>query len=571
MKIRFLGFVVITFMACCSLSAFAQVRLVQNGKSSSRIVLAPDSRLNRTAANILQRFIKEASTCKLPVLVNVTPRQNDIVLGGTTGATVKDDGFSFSTKGKVVRIAGKENGVVYGAVALLEKYFKIDYWGDHEYSLPITKNIQLPVVSFVENPAFTYRQLQSYALGDSIYKWWYRLEEPNEMFASTYWVHTSDRLLPVSQYGKSHPEYFAFYDGKRHTEDITQLCLTNKEVLNIVVHHIDSIFKKNPTMNTIAFSQNDNFSYCRCDKCAAVDKEEGSTSGTLIRFVNAIAAKFPDKKIVTLAYQYTRKPPLMVKPASNVGIMLCDIECTREVPLTESKSGQDFIVALKDWGKITKNIFLWDYGINFAHYMFPFPNFQVLQDNIQLFKNNNVTMHFSEIESDRGGDFAELRAYIVAKLMWNDQLNVDSLMHHFLYGYYGKAAPYIKDYIELMKGALLGSGKELGIFESPMNHLDGMFRPALMKRYNELFNKAELAAAYNTMYLKRVQRSRLPLQYMTLEIARKEGFKDYNSINETLKLFEQRTKEFCVTTLREVHYTPAQYCSSYREELEKHR
>lgn len=47
-------------------------------------------------------------------------------------------------------------------------------------------------------------------------------------------------------------------------------------------------------------------------------------------------------------------------------------------------------------------------------------------------------MHFSQIAGSRGGDFAELRAYLVSKLMWNPEVNVDSLMQHFLHGYYGK-------------------------------------------------------------------------------------------------------------------------------------
>ena len=62
------------------------------------------------------------------------------------------------------------------------------------------------MINKVENPAFRYRQTQCYAIRtDSIYKWWNRLEEPNEVFAAGYWVHTFDKLLPSSVYGKEHP------------------------------------------------------------------------------------------------------------------------------------------------------------------------------------------------------------------------------------------------------------------------------------------------------------------------------------------------------------------------------
>ena len=83
-------------------------------------------------------------------------------------------------------------------------------------------------------------------------------------------------------------------------------------------------------------------------------------------------------------------------------------------------------------------------------------------------------MHFSQIASSRGGDFAEMRTYMVSKLMWNPDLDCDSLMHAFMNGYYGKAAPYIYQYEKKLEGALLASGKDLWIYDSPVTHKDGM-------------------------------------------------------------------------------------------------
>ena len=76
-------------------------------------------------------------------------------------------------------------------------------------------------------------------------------------------------------------------------------------------------------------SQNDNTSYCQCDACKKVIAEEGSPSGPIIRFVNEVAKRFPDKIISTLAYQYSRQAPKITKPADNVQIMLCTIELNR--------------------------------------------------------------------------------------------------------------------------------------------------------------------------------------------------------------------------------------------------
>ena len=547
--------------------SLSQTMLVTNGNTSSRIILKENNQISWTAANLLQTFIQKVTSCKLPVVVSQTPRKGDILIGGQSSAEVTEDGFSISTQDGILKISGKENGVVYGVVTLLEQYWGIDYWGENEYSLTPSKTVNLPFINKVENPGFRYRQTQCYAIHtDSIYKWWNRLEEPNEVFAAGYWVHTFDKLLPSSIYGKEHPEYYSYFKGKRHPGKASQWCLSNPEVFEIVAQRVDSIFKANPDKHIMSVSQNDgNYTNCTCDACKAIDDYEGALSGSIITFLNKLAARFPDKEFSTLAYLYTMNPPKRVKPLPNVNIMLCDIDCDREVTLTENASGKEFVKAMEGWSKITNNIFVWDYGINFDNYLAPFPNFHILQDNIRLFKKNHATMHFSQIAGSRGGDFAELRAYLVSKLMWNPEVNVDSLMQHFLHGYYGEAAPYLYQYIKIMEGALIGSGQRLWIYDSPVSHKYGMLKPALMRRYNHLFDLAEKAVAADPDFLKRVQRARLPIQYSELEIARTETEKDLVDINKKLDLFEERVKEFQVPTLNERSNSPVDYCKLYRK------
>lgn len=562
-KLLLIGFV----LTLCG-ETNAQIKLTDKGRSKSRIVLTEGHAVDRTAATLLQTFVQRISNCTLPIVDHTTPRRGDVVIGGEVTPDLKGDGFSLSTHKGILTIAGKDNGTVYGVVTLLERYLGVDYWGENEYRLKATPTIVLPeTIQLVDNPAFRYRQTQFYGMAnDSIYKWWNRLEEPKEVFAAGYWVHTFDKLLPSAVYGESHPEYYSYFKGKRHPGKASQWCLTNPEVFDIVVQRLDSIFKANPDQKLICVSQNDgNYTNCTCPDCKKLDDEEGALSGSLIHFINRLAARFPDKEIATLAYLYTMNPPKHVKPLPNVVIMLCDIDCNREVSLTENASGQEFTKALEGWAKLTNNIFVWDYGINFDNYLSPFPNFHILQDNIRLFKKNHVTMHFSQIASNRGGDFAELRTYLVSKLMWNPEADVDSLTHHFLNGYYGQAGPYLYRYIKMMEGALMGSGQRLWIYDSPVSHKQGMLKPVLMRRYNRLFDEAEKAVAHDPQFLARLQRTRLPLQYSELEIARTEPTMDVDDITRKLNLFEERVKQFKVPTLNERSNSPVDYCRLYRE------
>ena len=188
-----------------------------------------------------------------------------------------------------------------------------------------------------------------------------------------------------------------------------------------------------------------------------------------------------------------------------------------------------------------------------------------MQKNIRLYKENDVTMHFSQVNGSKGGDFSELRAYMLSKLMWDPYQDVDSLMTTFLNGYYGKAGAYINNYLKMLEGALLSSGKELWIYDSAITHKDGMLNPQLIKTYNELFDKAEAAVADDPEKLRRVRLSRLSIMFSELEIARTYNNMDINEITAKLNLFEERTEAEKVPAINERRNTPEEYCNLYRE------
>jgi hypothetical protein len=559
---------------CCPAKVEAQTTLVENGKAKGRIVVAASNKADNTAAAVLQDFVQRISGCRLAIVHNERPQKGDVAIGNeghdkvVAAKQLTEDGFSLTNRNGVVQIvSGGGKGTVYGVITLLERFMGVNYWGENECSFAKAQTIVLPEFDIAENPGFRYRQSQNYAMAtDTLYKLWMRLELPNEVFAGGYWVHTFNRIIPAQKYGAAHPEYYSFYNGERHPGAAGQWCLSNPDVLEICAAQLDSIFKANPDKHIISVSQNDgNFTNCQCDKCKAIDDYEGALSGSLIHFLNKLADRFPDKEISTLAYLYTMKPPLHVKPRANINIMLCSIDSDREVSLTENASGQEFMRALEGWSRLTDNIFVWDYGINFDNYLVPFPNFHILGENIRIFKAHHATMHFSQIASIRGGDFAEMRTWLVAKLMWNPQADTDSLMQVFLNGYYGEAAPYLYRYIKMMEGALLGSGQRLWIYDSPVTHKHGMLKPELMRRYNALFDKAEAATANDSVRLARVQRSRLPLQYSALDIARTERKMDAADITRQLELFEQRVKLFQVASINERNNPPLEYSKLYRK------
>ena len=553
-----------------SADAFGGTFIVKNGKPVGRI-LAADTKAEQDAAVLLQDFVTKLTGAEAQILpLSSKPKAGDVVIcGQVDGSGLTEDAFRVeSSEGRTVIVSGGGNGSSYAVVSILEKYFGVRYYAADALYYDMKSTLSLPDgLSFSETPTFRYRQTQSYSLSaDPLYKVWFRLEKPSDVFAGNLWVHTFNHILPASVYGKEHPEWYSYINGEHRPGRASQWCLTNPEVFEAACEKIDSIFKANPGMNMMSVSQNDgNNTYCQCPECMKVIEREGAVSGLYVEFLNKLAARFPDKEFSTLAYLFTMNPPKHVKPLPNVNIMLCDIDCDREVPLTDNASGQYFMKALDGWSRISDNIFVWDYGINFDNMVAPFPNFHIVQPNMQIFRDHHVTMHFSQIASTLGTDFSEMRSYLAAKLMWDVDADIDSLMTTFLDGYYGPAGKYLYQYEKMLEGALLASGQRLWIYDSPVSHKDGMLNAACRKQYNILFDKAEAAVADQPEYLKRVQMERLPLQYSELEIARAEGCKDPAAISEALDLFEERTAMFGIPTLNERSNTPGDYCRLYRE------
>ena len=560
-------FLITLAIASGTVSAFAQADIIKPSGKTGTIVIADDNAVNRRSAALLQDFFQKITGHKAEISHGaIKPKKGDVIIRDSKNSSVTDDGFRAATTSGYLEIEGRGKGSIYAAATVLERYLGCNYWGANEYEAPHRDRISLPAFDFIDNPDYTHRQSDCYAIGaDSVYRDWHRFEYPSDLFAGNYWVHTFNPLLPADVYGKEHPEYYAYFDGERHPGKAVQWCLTNDEVFEIVAARIDSIFKAHPDKNMISVSQNDgNYTNCTCPTCKAIDDREGCPMGSLLHFINRLADRFPDKQISTLAYLYSMKPPKYEKPRPNVNIMLCGIDCYREVAFPDNASGREFKQALEGWSANCRNFFVWNYGCNYDGFATPFPDYHVMQPNLQILRDNGVKMLLAGVVGVRGGDMPELRGYLISKLMWNPDADVDSLMTTFLRGYYGPAAPQIEKCLRLQQGALLGSRTPLWLYDSPVTHKDGMLSPYMLRTYGEIFDKAESLVADNPVLLARVRRARLPIQYSELEIQRVNPDKDVADIERKLDIFKERAREGGLTMLNERHNTPDEYVDLYR-------
>ncbi len=526
----------------------AAVTIADKGKSKYRIVVSANAiPSERYAAEELQRYLEKISGAKLPIVTDATvPIWHEILLGNNSHlaklrrkvdfAKLGPDGFVLREDGNRLIIAGgKPRGTLNGVYTLLEEKIGVRWFTPDLETVPKLERITLPKLNETRIPALENRDVfwsepmhnADFAARHRINGQHYGLKEKHGGAFAVYhpFVHSFDALVPPELY-KDHPEYFPLIEGKRK-DGYVQRCLSNPDVLKMSIERVHQWIKDHPEATIISVSQNDTFNNCQCHQCKAIDDAEGSPAGSLMKFVNAIAESIekdhPNVRIDTLAYQYTRKPPKTIRPRKNVIIRLCSIECCFSHPLEtcpeeKNRRFRDDIVA---WEPVAPLLYIWDYTTDFGHYQQPFPNFDSLQSNVKFFVRHGVKSLFEQgnYSSGGSGEMEPLRAYVLAKLLWNPETDVQKHINEFVNAYYGKAAPKIFTYIETIHRPVREKGLHIHIFDKPNS---AYLSEDVMNAGEKILNEAE-GLAENDDIRFRVQVARLPVWYVKIANDRVTG------------------------------------------------
>lgn len=442
-----------------------------------------------------------------------------------------DDEFIIKTVGENICIAGGKRGVIYGVYEFLEKLGCRFFTAACE-RVPFVESIEIDELDEKHTPDFVYREHNYYEpVRYTKFAVKSRLNGKSHQIAKKYgghidyswFVHSFENIISPQEFAESHPEYFAMDEnGVRQTQPHkNQLCLSNPELIPIACEKIRENLRQNPDAQIISISQNDWILECHCPECQRINSEEGSASGTLIRFVNAIAERledeFPNVMFDTLAYQYTRSAPKITKPRHNVCIRLCSIECCFLHPF-EGCSGDDcksFVKDLNDWHKTGAQLYIWDYTTCFNFYPTPHPNWRSLQKNMKLFKKNGAIGVFEQANGASHGssDLNELRAYVISKLLWDSNTDVQRHIEEFCDCYYGKAGKYIREYINTLCDAAEKEGEHVGFNDYPTH---AFLQEKYLSQYEQIFNRAKEAVKDSPIHLYRVERAFLSIRYVRL-------------------------------------------------------
>ena len=502
-------------------------------------IAASPTAVQSTAARELQEHLAAVTGVKLKIVAenDIPPDARQIVVGPSKRLkqllpdldvdALGHDGIVMKTVGKDIVLAGRApRGVLNAVYTFLEDVVGCRWWTSEESYVPKKPTLTIPALDVAYAPPLRYREAYYRDALNGVFAARQKCNghacrippEYGGHYRFAGFVHTFYPLLPPAKYFAEHPEWYSLIKGKR-TTDRAQLCLTNEEMRKELVRNAIARLRKDPAAGIISISQNDWRNPCQCERCRAVVKEEGSESGPVLRFVNAVAEdiekEFPDVLVETLAYQYTRKPPLHVKPRRNVIVRLCSIECSFVQPLGEGTQNEKFRGDIEGWSKIASQLFVWNYVTNFSNYILPHPNMRVLAPNLRFFVDHKVVGLFEQGDSQCSvGDFVRLRAWLLAHLMWDPRRDDKALVREFLDGYYGAAGPYLLEYLDLVHDAAGRSGVYLRCY---MQDTAAWLTPDDVNKATKLFDKAAKAVAGDPLLSLRVRRERMPLDHVWLK------------------------------------------------------
>ena len=493
-----------------STSAAADVHLVRSGKPMAVIIVPEDAgHVTELAAREMRDYLRKTSGANVPILVEagfslepdyhwLGPNYAVISIGQTKLAkdqelTVDDlepEGFRIAVKNNTLFILGREDridttrlrstkwlslywplrrrGTLFGVYTFLEDYLGVRWlWpGELGEVVPKRKDIAVPAIELEGRPAFPIRKVRpshmvgayktsSGKLGESSESmlaraidadaWTQRMRmgqslmiDQTHAYGSKFW----------EKYGKEHPEWFALQpDGKRmgppRVPGRVRLCHSNRRLQEEVARLVVDKIAQNPDVWSIGVGLDDVSpeAFCQCDGCEALGP---TLTDRVARYDSAIAElvaqKHPEKRVSMFAYAKWRDPPVEAKLHPNVVVVNVGVYTHGYLYAPDREANHKL---WDGWAGMVEGKMLWrpnmpeslGIPIVYAHQW---------AEDLRRFAPKTWGANVDALRGSWAA--AGLNQYVMAKLLWDPDRDVDAIIDDYCEKGFGPAAKPMRDY-----------------------------------------------------------------------------------------------------------------------------
>lgn len=564
-----------------------KLELVKAGVPECIVVTAEKpSEAAGKAALLTAHYLEEISGAVIPVVTEKNIPANaagkiKIVVGdcrlaasaGLDSKALPPEGILLKTANSTLFILGSDEsgntiktyGTLYAALTFLEKYLGVRWlWpGENGTIVRKTANIIIPEINEQYSPIMEQRKIRSvYYVSEDKTPFLKEMGITEEKLktrnaSALEWMSmqkTGTRInyKPGHAYGdywgrysKLHPEWFALQrDGTRDQGPLdynrSRLCVSSPGLAEQIAENACIYFKDNPDDMGFSICPNDGGrpSFCMCSECRKMDPADAppitleyripdigsfpyvSLTNREFTFFNKIAEivskRCPGKKLIAYAYNSYSLPPvggLKAHPDLVVGVVAFNY--------VNEDFRKESMFKYKEWNAAAQKIFLRPNAFYVGRGL-PLVYPHRMAADVKSCTKDGLTM----IDYDgclHNWSTQGLNYYVLAKVLWDPDVNVDSVIDDYCEKGFGKSAPYIRRYFNLLeeKTDRLAASNVCKNVKEEFDRICAVFDPELTVKAESLLKEAKTATAGDKEIAERINFLETGLQYAKIRYATK--------------------------------------------------
>jgi len=434
----------------------------------------------RQWAQTLQTYIKRITGAQLPIVENKAEVDGLAIHVGLTEFVAglklpfdkhdRDAIFLKRVGDNIVLVGVDDWGSEIAVYDFLERVCDVRWYqpGELWEIVPETDTLAVGNLDVVEEPSFKSRMFSGVmATGMPVDVWkecrtWLKRNRIRMRYT---FHHNMAKIITPSKYGKTNPEYFPYVSGKRVVPKNdglawrgSQPCYTAPGVVKASAEAAREYFDQYPNAACFSLGVNDMGGYCECTDCLKANKDGGvdkltgklNYSPVYFSFLNKVCEELskthPDKKIGCMAYASgTSVPPPFDLHPNIVGY----IQPNDYSRWHFNKELRDWFTAqLEAWSSKFKvfGLYAWRHG---RTVYIPKLQLKSFDEYLKTGYKYGARGYYGEEYPNWGVDTP--RTYIAARLLWDVNRDVDSLLDDFCAKAFGNAAIPMKAFYHLLE------------------------------------------------------------------------------------------------------------------------